>query len=611
MIIPELKGKADVLLIIPPFAMTNYQSLGVHILQALAKREGYNVRVFYGNIHFASALGETYPKLCEAGPYMLGERCFAQAAWGKTEDSLYHNRIYDHKASFGWKQEAQFLFPSSENIPLDSMKETSCIAIQWVESLKESLKQLDCPLIGLSSSYEQINASVALIKAIKEIHQGTTTFMGGYSAEGIMAQGLVSLDPDSLFLDYIFSGESESSFIDFLRDFTKGITPEKRIIKGITLENMDDLPSLDYSEYFSQLENYLPKEFNNSSAQIALETSRGCWWGEKSHCLFCGYSDKRLKFREKSSPKFLKELEHMEKYGSSYAHMADLIMPKAHFDGLLPALVENGAPWTFYYEQRAAWDRDKLELMKKAGIMDNQPGIETLSTGLLRFMGKGSNLKRNLRFLRESTGAEIKMYWNIVWGFPGESAEEYETMTKMMPIISHLIPPVGIFKLALSRFSPLFEYPDKWGLKNLRPLPAYNEVFPSSADTEKLAYYFLCDYQAETFEKPHVMNALVKQVEKWNISWENPISRPRLMIARSGSGDLVLLDTRDLGFPLQTPINSEQTLVLLKETTYENTELQLWACSRRAAIETDGDFVPLVTINYSLKKELEHEYGTE
>lgn len=37
---------------------------------------------------------------------------------------------------------------------------------------------------------------------------------------------------------------------------------------------------------------------------LVLEGARGCWWGEKHHCTFCGLNGSLMKFRSKP-PKVL------------------------------------------------------------------------------------------------------------------------------------------------------------------------------------------------------------------------------------------------------------------------------------------------------------------
>src|SRR6185312_11348545 len=50
--------------------------------------------------------------------------------------------------------------------------------------------------------------------------------------------------------------------------------------------NLIDLPYPDHSDFF--------RDFEASSihslvvTEVTMETSRGCWWGQKHHCTFCG-----------------------------------------------------------------------------------------------------------------------------------------------------------------------------------------------------------------------------------------------------------------------------------------------------------------------------------
>jgi radical SAM superfamily enzyme YgiQ (UPF0313 family) len=60
---------------------------------------------------------------------------------------------------------------------------------------------------------------------------------------------------------------------------------------GLT-ENLDSLPIPDYTEYFEELKECgLENKF--SKTVIPYESSRGCWWGEKTMCTFCGVNNGR------------------------------------------------------------------------------------------------------------------------------------------------------------------------------------------------------------------------------------------------------------------------------------------------------------------------------
>jgi len=593
-----LTASADVILIVPPFVMTNYQSLAAHVLQGVAQEAGFRVRVFYANIHYAAFIGDVYSRLCESDPNLSGERLFAPWVWEKEIDSLFP----DKREAPGL---AQVFYPPQEPPTQQEYRELARLTGEWLDSLAGEIAQIQAPLVGFTCSTEQINASFAMMKRIKALRPEATTLFGGYSAEGEMARGIASLDPAGDLVDYIFSGESEGAFTRFLSSWHLGNLPDQRIIKGKANQNLEALPPLDYRDYFTQLEEAFPGQ--SQEAMVAMESSRGCWWGEKSHCLFCGYSEERLAYRQKSGEHFQGELKVMEQLPSRYLHMADLIMPWSHFKDLVPELQDTQTDWTLYYEQRAAWDRPQLEALAASGFRDHQPGIESLSTSLLKKMGKASTLARNLRFLRDSLGAGLKVYWNFVWGFPGETIQEYREMIHLMDLISHLPPPIGIFQLSLSRFSPLYEDQQRWGIINVEPLFTYKEVLPPWADLDKLAYYFTCRVPAETCEDPMVIQEFVQAVDRWNSRWENLVTRPRLMAARDGQGQLILLDTRNPQQITHRPLNSQEARDLIQNRPFKGTPFELKALDRGWALHTDGQFVPLVTVDTPLYKELMDE----
>jgi hypothetical protein len=76
---------ADALIIVPPFHSTDATPLGVHILQACARKRGYEVRILYANLLLAGQIGtELYEQCVSAYKEYLGERFFAAVAYGKS-----------------------------------------------------------------------------------------------------------------------------------------------------------------------------------------------------------------------------------------------------------------------------------------------------------------------------------------------------------------------------------------------------------------------------------------------------------------------------------------------------------------------------------------------
>ena len=59
------------------------------------------------------------------------------------------------------------------------------------------------------------------------------------------------------------------------------------------------------------------------------------------------------------------------------------------------------------------------------------PGIESLSTPILRLMDKGVTALQNIRLLKLCSEFGIQPLWNIMYGFPGEPPDEYEQRRKL------------------------------------------------------------------------------------------------------------------------------------------------------------------------------------
>ena len=131
------------------------------------------------------------------------------------------------------------------------------------------------------------NCCIALINQLKTLQPNLLTLIGGSNCEDEMAEGIASL---SASIDYIFSGESEETFVDFLHAYSAGNLPSQRIIESQPVESLDSIPLPDYDSYFIQTENFFEENPPKHTISIGYETSRGCWWGQKHRCTFCSVS---------------------------------------------------------------------------------------------------------------------------------------------------------------------------------------------------------------------------------------------------------------------------------------------------------------------------------
>ncbi|MGL1893226.1 MAG: RiPP maturation radical SAM C-methyltransferase [Spirochaetaceae bacterium] len=580
----------DLLLIVPPFFSPELQSLGLHNLQACARKEGFSTDIKYVNFELARRLGDNFKNFCVMNYFQLGERIFAKAAWGDLVGEQFYDGLYDFSDIFDWDRNPVKFFDEQNQLTIAELKKCEKIATSWLLDLEEQFKDLPYKYVGISSSYEQINAGIALFKIIKRLNPEIITFIGGFNCEEEMAKGIASLDSDRQYIDYIFSGESEISLINFLKDGGS----KNRIIRSELLQDMNIIPDLDYSDYFNQL------NFKTEHKLLVMEHSRGCWWGEKTQCKFCGVG--RLQFRKKNFDRIKTELENAKKWGIKRLHMADLAMPDSHLTDLLPHLIDEDYGWEIYFEQKVSLNYEQLKLLKKSGVNEIQPGIETLSDNVLKKMSKGTSMRQNLTFLRDGTSLGLEVLWNIVWGIPGETIEDYREMNKLIPLLVHLMPPVGIFHMTLVRFSPYFNNPKQYGITNIKPIKSYYDVYPDFVDIDNLAMIFKCEHNEENLNDKTELIKFLELLESWNSRWENNLFTPKLEITKLGDGTVILLDTRGIeGCEVKRELSPVEIELLLYPAIYTNSDMENMFIENKVAILDDGFFIPLVIITEEMR----------
>src|SRR5262249_3404469 len=123
---------------------------------------------------------------------------------------------------------------------------------------------------------------------------------------------------------------------------------------------------------------------------LQVETSRGCWWGEKHHCLFCGLNSEYMQFRAKSKDRALAEiLQLVHHYGINQVAAVDNIIDMHYFRELLPEIKSRRLGLRLFYETKANLTKDQVRLLSEAGVTMIQPGIESFHSKVLHLMRKG------------------------------------------------------------------------------------------------------------------------------------------------------------------------------------------------------------------------------
>ena len=198
-----------------------------------------------------------------------------------------------------------------------------------------------------------------------------------------------------------------------------------------------------------------------------------------------------MSFRSKSPERVLAEIEELEeRYGVSNFEVVDNILDMSYFKTLLPRLAVENRPRRLFYEVKANLSRKHLETLVSAGITWVQPGIESLSSDVLRLMDKGVRAWQNLQLLKWSRELGLRLSWSMLWGFPGERDEDYQEMAGWLPMLEHLQPPSSLLHLRYDRYSVYHQNAKQLGMI-LMPVRAMSYVYPlAPADLDGLTYFF-------------------------------------------------------------------------------------------------------------------------
>src|SRR5690606_23111796 len=195
---------------------------------------------------------------------------------------------------------------------------------------------------------------------------------------------------------------------------------------------------------------------------------------------------------EKSSPRVVSEIRTLwQRYGRDL-FATDTIMPRKHFGQVLPELATYSERPGLFYEVKVNMSADELAALSRANVKAVQPGIESLSTRLLKLMKKGVTTIQNLALMKYCRERKIAVGWNQLCAIPGETPADYDAQIELMQRIPQLPPPEGVNPIRIDRYSPYFKAYADFGWKNLEPLAEYRSLHPQLNEEElsQLAYHF-------------------------------------------------------------------------------------------------------------------------
>ncbi|MDX3278048.1 RiPP maturation radical SAM C-methyltransferase [Streptomyces scabiei] len=548
----------NVSLVSMPWNSVVRPSIQVGILRSLAENEGWQVDARYSYLDF----------------YGLAQRMlgFSDEKWAEAyelvSEKLYHlsvgDWIFSCRRGDAGRRDAYFAQLRARRVDdtsIELVDALRAVADRHVEDTAAALLESAPDVVGFTSMFSQNGPSLAVAERLRELGYGGVIVLGGSNCEGSMGRALLANFPA---VDAIVDGPGEDAFVTLLHQVAAGEPPRShgRLLTRVpaapgsspaaplTTGAALDVPTPDYDGFFEQLH---AAGLHTLEPEITLpvEFSRGCWWGAKTHCTFCGLNGASMTYRSKNPDTVADELRHlMDRYGVLDFFAVDNILDLKYLDTALPLVEKLATDHSLFFEVKANMEWADIRAARRAGVRSVQPGIESLSTEGLRLLKKGATAFQNIRFLLGCAEFGVLPVWNILTGFPHETPESMLTQIDLLPSLTHLEPPDNdILAVHFDRFSPYVERPQDYGLTLTSPLPGYRYAYPrlSPGDLWDLAYHFEGDF-AEDPRNTAVRARLATAVHHWRTRHHQARFTYRLGF------DAVTLADRRPGLPAGTTV---------------------------------------------------------
>ncbi|MEV0611271.1 RiPP maturation radical SAM C-methyltransferase [Polymorphospora rubra] len=422
-------------------------------------------------------------------------------------------------------------------------------AAAFVEAAAREILATNPTLVGFSTTFMQNAPSLATARRLRELAPDLTIVFGGGNCDGAMGSAMHRNFP---FIDHVIRGEGEIAFPALL-DAIDGKIPFADV-PGLSWRDGDRrhdnpqgslvppglIPVPDFDDWFELMADSPVNEY--VEPKLVLEGARGCWWGEKHHCTFCGLNGTGMQFRAKAPDALIAELTTLvSRHQTLDVIMVDNIIDNRYFRDVLPRVADLDWDLRIHYEVKSNLRPDEIEALRRAGVTHVQPGIESLVSPVLKLMDKGVTGVRNVRTLRDCESAALTVTWNWLYGFPTERGADYQAILRQVPALIHLQPPAGLARILLERFSPYFEN-RLLGFPERRPARLYDHVYALPADQlTDMVYLFDTDPAglSDTDAEP-----LAKLIDLWTDGY----SSSSLRVVSEDDEEIVIADRR-VGWP--------------------------------------------------------------
>ncbi|MBI2898542.1 MAG: RiPP maturation radical SAM protein 1 [Deltaproteobacteria bacterium] len=497
-----------------PLCEYRHPSVALGTLAAVLRRAGHQVDVHYLNLEATRHIGRRASDALISWTSWLefvGEWLFAHpdVSPGAAPVPEFRQHLADSRARYA----AQSYYPDWEPMLADLIEPRRGLRKAFDALLDEWARRdwRSYDVVGFTVNDQQLNASLRLGRRLKHDNPHVRVILGGVRVWGAMGQAILERQP---WLDGVFSGYAERTFLDWVAELP---VQTAQLIEDPRPDlPLDDIPVPAYEDYLSAVRRL--RVARPSEISLHLVSARGCWWGRKHHCTFCGTDHVRVPVQSKSPSRLARELVELGRHDVGLLladDMLDLRVLEKTRDELVAREHRHRRPMHAFV--KANIRRTHMAALRQIGVTTVCAGIDSLSSQVLRCMNKGVDAVHNVWLLRACEEEDLTPYWNLLIGTPGEDPLEYERVEELLPSVSHLPPPSAISPLLTVRFSPIFRDPLRFGLRGVVPAKRYRLAFgPHSPDEA-----WLFEHRLGSGLRPEEYSArFIASVRRWQrLKW--------------------------------------------------------------------------------------------
>lgn len=343
-----------------------------------------------------------------------------------------------------------------------------------LESYVDRILENDPKIVGFSLESSSFYSTVYISDLIKKRNKNIKIFFGGqlfYDKRNIER----SFNESNV--DYILLGEGDVTVCELVkilykdddinscdgicyRDNDKIVFTKPRQM----LKNLDNLPFMDFSDM--SLNDY------DDNEHLPLMTSRGCVWA----CKFCSTHSFWQGYRQMCAERIHQEIAY---HKIAYPMAGHIDFQDLEFNADVNRLKEFCQLMIKYppFGSKQYWlsnaivnplmTKDILELVKESGCKKLIFGIESGSQRVLDSMGKKYKVEHAKKIIRDAYEVGVKVTTNFMFGFPGETEEDFqETLSFIKDVgkyIERVYPSRTYF--AMEEFSYVYDHPAEFNIK--------------------------------------------------------------------------------------------------------------------------------------------------